>query len=149
MSLTFDVKLQYRKAILRLNRFLAWIKPSGLKPVLEDIADDQLDEHLQRFDVNKVDYLNRPLKGLMESYYRWKVRFTGIASQNIGILTGKMRSQTFTRVKDNIMYLENYVVDKKGRPYAQHFQKQRPIFGFSPQGKERALKICMKSLKKL
>ena len=133
----------------RLQRFIDYFEGAGLTKTLGDVGDDQLDEHLQRFDYYKTDYKNKPLMGLMDSYYKWKVRFTGIPSQNIGILTGKMRAMTFSRVEGNKMYIENFVKNDKGRPYARHFQRQRPIFGFSPQGMKKAKAICVEALRKL
>lgn len=144
--ITVNINLNSAKS--RLQRFINYFEGDGLKKTLEDVGDDQLDEHLKRFDYFKVDYRNKPLMGLMESYYRWKVIFTGIADQNIGVLTGKMRAMTFTRVEGKSLFIENFVRNDKGRPYAHHFQKHRPIFGFSEQGIKKAKLIIQNAIGK-
>lgn len=142
------ININTNNAKNRLHRFMSYFDNGNLNKTLQEIGDDQIDEHLKRFDYFKVDYRNKPLMGLMESYYKWKVNFTGIPDQNIGILTGKMRMLTYSRISGNSLFIENFVKNDKGRPYAHYFQKHRSIFGFSEQGIKKAKSIIQNAIKK-
>lgn len=164
------ININTNNAKNRLHRFMSYFDNGILSKTLQEIGDDQIDEHLKRFDYFKVDYRNKPLMGLMDSYYKWKegkwigyvkrwkrlmdsyykwkVNFTGIPDQNIGILTGNMRMLTYSRISGNSLFIENFVKNDNGRPYAHYFQKHRSIFGFSEQGIKKARLIIQNAIRK-